>query len=707
MKELGMETTVTEHLVLVVEDDDVQRMTLAAALEAAGFTVISVSNAFEAHLKFNKNVAAIVTDYNMPHMSGAQLTEEIRQIDEFVPIILITAAADISVAFDSIKSGANELLVKDSTSQYLVAIPHLLKRTILKAEQQRDLALKLRKAEGQSMLVRRALHAIKDAMAIVDSTASVLFMNQAMESLIQSTFNSSPDSASFVNLMNRLITKDILLMKDAAAFSLEAVLLKVKKSKRCGALVELDGMVFQCTFEAIEEGKFAVFLSQSAEIANQIEELRKIIRFSPVAMIAVNSSGKLILTNAAANTLLEIDEFESGRYDIGQFVDYDSATHMQFVRSYLEQATVRPMGNKRDVHLVTLNQRRIPVEVTLNSISFNDQKVAIASVVDLRERKRLEAEIIRTSTINERIFEHANYPIVLLECSGNILQANKAFTQLTGLDCNKSGMSKKANILDVIDATEVEIRIGQSLDSVSNRIAEFIFNSIREEEKYQQHWTWKSTTHNEYKVRMTLSKIPMPGASEKAYVLIAHDSTQEIRDKEYIQHLAHHDSLTGLPNRLLFLDRLEVALTRARRNHSSVGVINIDLDGFKAANDTFGHLLGDEVLKEVARRLSEYIRKSDTACRMGGDEFVLLLEDIEQEYLTLKEFMNNLVQKLAEPYVIHSRTIKLSASIGIAIGPENGETVDELLRNADSAMYQSKRNGKNQFSQFNNISPAG
>lgn len=163
--------------------------------------------------------------------------------------------------------------------------------------------------------------------------------------------------------------------------------------------------------------------------------------------------------------------------------------------------------------------------------------------------------------------------------------------------------------------------------------------------------------------------------------------------------LAHFDQLTGLPNRTLLMDRLSQAISIATRTHGKISLLFIDLDGFKPVNDTFGHDIGDGVLKEVAARLLSCIREGDTSARLGGDEFVVTLLDSGLERATI--LADRILEKLRLPYEIGQRVINsISASIGIAEFPLHADNLDDLLIAADMAMYVAKKSGKNQFSVF-------
>ena len=174
----------------------------------------------------------------------------------------------------------------------------------------------------------------------------------------------------------------------------------------------------------------------------------------------------------------------------------------------------------------------------------------------------------------------------------------------------------------------------------------------------------------------------------------------EIKERKKIaaelDFLANHDALTGLPSLRLCKDRLDHSLAEARRHKQMSAVMFLDLDGFKAINDQHGHEFGDLVLTATADRIKAEIRETDTVARIGGDEFVVILSSLP-EISIAKRIASSLIKEIAEPLIVRSADIKVSASIGIALYPENGETAEDLIRAADHAMYRVKRQGKNNF----------
>jgi diguanylate cyclase (GGDEF)-like protein/PAS domain S-box-containing protein len=171
------------------------------------------------------------------------------------------------------------------------------------------------------------------------------------------------------------------------------------------------------------------------------------------------------------------------------------------------------------------------------------------------------------------------------------------------------------------------------------------------------------------------------------------------RAEETISQLAYHDSLTGLPNRLLFNERLILEMAHAERNQQKLAVILLDLDNFKDINDSLGHNVGDQLLKMVGDRLARLLRKADTIARMGGDEFMLLLPKIIRAEYSV-EIAHKIQQTFQEPFVFDGQKIRTTASIGIAIYPDDGGDIDTLIKNADIAMYRVKEQGRNKYFRY-------
>ncbi|TMI45976.1 MAG: diguanylate cyclase [Betaproteobacteria bacterium] len=195
-----------------------------------------------------------------------------------------------------------------------------------------------------------------------------------------------------------------------------------------------------------------------------------------------------------------------------------------------------------------------------------------------------------------------------------------------------------------------------------------------------------------------LRGVPMFDPAGKVYrmVGVSQDVTARKRREDAVRFLAYHDSLTGLPNRRLLDDRLKQAVHLAQRRDRKVAAMLIDLDNFKQVNDSFGHRAGDAVLKEVAQRLAACVRRADTLARHGGDEFVVVISEVNAE-ADCQIVADKILHALAAEFHVDGRALALGASIGVSLYPTDAGDGDALLRNADAAMYRAKQLGRNQY----------
>jgi len=180
------------------------------------------------------------------------------------------------------------------------------------------------------------------------------------------------------------------------------------------------------------------------------------------------------------------------------------------------------------------------------------------------------------------------------------------------------------------------------------------------------------------------------------FVSVKEDFTEIKRLQDRMDNLAHHDQLTGLPNRTLFYDRLRQAQALAKRRDKGFAIFFLDLDGFKAVNDSHGHEVGDLLLQAVARRIGECVRESDTVARMGGDEFTVLLPDLDGREAAA-HIAGLILEYLARPFLLNDVACSIGVSIGISFYPQDGDDPEKLITRADAAMYRVKNAGKNTF----------
>ena len=292
-------------------------------------------------------------------------------------------------------------------------------------------------------------------------------------------------------------------------------------------------------------------------------------------------------------------------------------------------------------------------------------------------RKQAEEELKQAATV----FDNAVEGIVVSDSMANVITVNQAFTEITGYSRD-----------EVIGHNP---RIWKS-DHHDRAFFQAMWASLEQTGQWRGE-IWNRKKNGEaFPCWQTIRAVRDDTGLITRYVSLMADITAIKKSQAQIEHLAHHDPLTKLPNRLLFTARLEHAIEQAHRERHHIGVFFMDLDEFKRINDSLGHPLGDKVLQQVAERLKLQVRNDDTIARIGGDEFNLLMEEVgsPQEAGIVAQ---KLLSAFSEPFKAEGHTLYLTASIGISIYPEDGNEVTSLVRNADTAMYQAKKKGRNTY----------
>ena len=304
----------------------------------------------------------------------------------------------------------------------------------------------------------------------------------------------------------------------------------------------------------------------------------------------------------------------------------------------------------------------------------------VGTHLDISQLKQQEQEIQLLS----QAVEQSPASVVITDTNANIEYVNQKFEEVTGYN-DEEVIGKNPNIL----------KSGQTPSK-----------------RYQEMWqtlldkqTWTGEIQNRkkngeiYWEHAQIAPVIDSKGEVTHYMAIKEDITEKKRQEERIIHQAHYDSLTGLPNRFLALDRLSQMIKESERSATKVAVLFLDLDGFKRVNDSMGHESGDSLLTLAANRLSESVREEDTVCRLGGDEFIVLIKGLEKSE-DARQVASNLIARFREPVMLEGRELVITTSIGIAMYPTDGLTPAELLRNSDTAMYHAKDLGRNTYQYF-------
>lgn len=320
--------------------------------------------------------------------------------------------------------------------------------------------------------------------------------------------------------------------------------------------------------------------------------------------------------------------------------------------------------------------------ISFSDILFGMEHIYVQELQQaLAERDQALNTSRRHLHLAEKVIESSLEGIIITNAQGVIESVNPAFSKLTGYSAEEA--------------------VGQTPAMLSSgrHDAEFytqMWQTIRTEGHWQGE-VWNRRKSGEiYPELLTIAAIHDEQGALTHYAALFSDISELKENEERIRNLAYYDALTGLPNRRLFQDRLSVAINHSHRHESVLAVIFVDLDRFKRINDSLGHAMGDLLLQEVAERLLRSVREEDTVARMGGDEFIILLNDAGSVD-TVVQVARRIIREMERPVQLGERELVVTCSLGISLYPDDGDEIEQLIQNADTAMYRAKEGGRNSY----------
>ncbi len=442
--------------------------------------------------------------------------------------------------------------------------------------------------------------------------------------------------------------------------------------------VSLLIMIFSGIIYLTDRSREAVRLSEEGK--------RLLLRAAGDGIFGVDAAGRLTFVNPAALLMLGFAEEEvlgqqvhgiihhSREDGAGGYPEEECPMHASYTQA-AERHVTEVLWRK--------DGSSFPVEYTSMPIT-KDGKImgAVVTFRDITERRRAEAALRESEEKYRSIFENAPLGLLHFDKEGITTSCNDKFVEIIG---SSREALRGLNMLDLPD----------------RQIVAAVKLALNGKQGYYDE-EYRSTTANK---TTPIHALFTPITSERGEVIggvgLVEDVTERKQAEEKIRQMAYHDSLTGLPNRKLFSDRLGIALAQAQRNQKGVAVTMLDLDNFKDVNDTLGHDMGDLLLKAATGRLSAALRKGDTVARFGGDEFILILPNLRGMEDAI-QVAQKILESFREPFLIDTHRLVVTTSIGIAVFPADGTDEGTLLKNADIAMYQAKQTGRARYRLFGN-----
>jgi diguanylate cyclase (GGDEF)-like protein/PAS domain S-box-containing protein len=423
-----------------------------------------------------------------------------------------------------------------------------------------------------------------------------------------------------------------------------------------------------------------VLVDQSTEMSLRESEyhLETIIKNEPECINIIDARGILIQMNPAGLAMIEADTLEQVA---GQpFLDFVAPEYRsEYTQLHRQVLAGEPVQMRYEV--VGLKGRRRWMETHAVPMQAHGELALLAVTRDISERKLAEEKIQLAASV----FSTSREGILITTADGTIIDVNDAFTQITGYS-RDDALGKNPSMLSSGKQDKVIYEaLWHSLISTGYWFGE-LWNRHKSGEVYAEN--------------LSISAVRDAEGVTRHYVGLFSDITSSKMHAQQLERIAHYDALTGLPNRVLLSDRLQMAMTQAQRREQQLAVAFLDLDGFKAVNDKQGHEAGDQLLVALASHMKRTLRDGDTLARLGGDEFVAVLVDLA-DVKACQLLLSRLLTAAAQPIQYGDYQLQVSASLGVTFYPQNEDIdADQLLRQADQAMYQAKLAGKNRYHIF-------
>lgn len=450
-------------------------------------------------------------------------------------------------------------------------------------------------------------------------------------------------------------------------------------ARRSTVFIRDEGGVAKYALTAIED--VSQYHANQETLRTLNESLRAIVENSPLAIYSITPGGIVTLWNPAAERLFGLKEAEVlGRPSPLAMADLADTT-LDIRRRVLSGETVHNVEIEHG-----LDGRRTSISLSAAPLKSADGKIigVLVTCADITGLKTVERALEASEARFRALSESAMDIVTVIDAEGVILYQSPSVRHLLGVDPESMIGLNQFDIIHKDDSPVVRERFKELIGrGMLDRPVEF---RVRHADG-----TWRTLE--------SIGKNCLDVPAIRGIIVNTRDVSERRAIQQRIQHLAYHDALTSLPNRSLLQDRVAQAISRAERSGKRLAVMFIDIDNFKNINDTLGHDVGDELLREVARRLSASVRGHDTIARQGGDEFIVLLEELEGQAGAAR-VAQKILDALRSAFDVGGTKQHVSGSVGIALFPDDGKDSQTLMKNADTAMFHSKAQGKNTYHFF-------
>jgi diguanylate cyclase (GGDEF)-like protein/PAS domain S-box-containing protein len=722
----------TSLKVLILEDNVSDAELMLHELRKAGFSldyrIVNTEADYIANLENEFDV--ILADFSLPQFDAPQALALMQKKKLDIPFIVVTGAVGDELAAECIKKGATDYVLKDRLPRLGHAVNQALQKILIKQERQlaevraqhlqdvlravlnvnhlivREKAPRILLAEACTILQQARGYKMvwiglinknnKLILPVAQDGADTDYLQD-----VQFTWEDNETNLSPTGLALRTIKP--ALCPDIEADPSEALWKVAALARNFASMAaipifhdeNLFGVlnVYANHTNAFDEEElellsglagnlaFALHSIQEETFHKQAEDLYKTLAASPYSGVYVIQNGSFQFIN---NTALQYSGYSPE--EIARIKPLNMA-HPEDREMVRKNAISMLKGERTfpyEYRLIRKDGKTIWNMEAVVPIVYKGNPAILGNTMDISQRKKMENALRESEERYRTIIENIDDGYYEMDLACRFTFFNDSCRRIFGYD--------KKDLFGMDSQTYAD------KDNVE-KMRE-CFEQVHVTGKPINGRDWQ-IVRKDSSVRFVEASISLIKDTDKqiGFRGIIRDITDRKRAEETITRLAYHDSLTQLPNRTLFNDRFSMAIKQTERIGGKIALLMLDLDKFKEVNDTFGHSIGDLLLKSVSSRLSDQLRKVDTIARMGGDEFSIILTDIKT-IENSSSIAGKIVESFNEPFIVEGHDLYVSTSIGIALYPDNGEDIDTLMANSDIAMYRAKHNGGNSFQYF-------
>jgi len=431
-------------------------------------------------------------------------------------------------------------------------------------------------------------------------------------------------------------------------------------------------------------GAYAEKLSKNQQalaetILQQKDEIQSTIDCAYDALVTVDDGGRIIDCNGKTSVMFGWSREELVGYDFFERLLPAHDDQSEFKQLFMHDTD----GENKAFELSVLckDGTELPADIGAVSVRKGERFVFNAFIRDISKRKEFEQRL----HLADKVMQAAIEGIIITDDQNVILAVNPSFSSTTGFSA-----------AEVVGMTPRVLQSGRQ----DKKFYGELWSELAQTGKWQGEIWNRRKNGDLYLEWLNISAVKDQNGNTTHYVGTFQDITKQKEDEDRLRFLSHHDQLTGLPNRVLFFDRLHQSIAAAQRRGKILALLFVDLDGFKGVNDGFGHQTGDLVLKEVSTRLQNSVRAMDTIARVGGDEFTGILAEVDTPENAVV-VASKIIEAIAAPFDMGGQPLTIGASVGISLYPLDSKDQEELIRQADDAMYRAKRAGRNCYCYYN------